>query len=66
MASPDSEAAAVLTAAVLAQHRIPMTVEGAETVALFHKHVLYFLDLHLNDVTEGKPVPGAGTWPGRR
>jgi hypothetical protein len=41
------ETAAMLTAAVLSQHRIPMTVDGAEKVALFHKHMVFFLDLHL-------------------
>ena len=62
MSFSTSEAAAVLTAAVLSQHKIPMTVEGAEKVALFHKHMVFFLDLHLSEA-EAQPersTPAAG------
>ncbi len=56
MAFRISEAAAILTAAVIQQQRIPMTVEGAERVAAFHKHVVYFLNTYLPD---DEPEPGA-------
>jgi hypothetical protein len=54
-----SEAAALLTAAVLSQQKVPMTKEGAEQVALFHKHMVYFLDLHLWGASVGS-VAGRG------
>jgi hypothetical protein len=52
----NSEAAAILTAAVIQQQKVPMTVEGAEQIATFHKHVVFFLNMHL---PEHELEPGA-------
>jgi hypothetical protein len=57
MSDHDSQVAALLTAAVLEQHKIPLTADGAEKVVVFHKHIVFFLKLHLQQPETDRTQP---------